>query len=372
MFPSLRVLVLWAVAFGNAGCLFSRMVYYNTPSLSATTYFDQRTVEASTTPSPIPRTEAALHFRLTAFERTLYQTFDELLETNDTRAFLVVQDDRILYERYFGGINEQTALPAFSITKSFAALLVGCAVDDKIFDSAQDRVAKYVPDLDAKVGYRNVTIDQLLRMTSGIDFEEESTAGAMFYYSKDLPQRTYSYDVKWPPGTHYLYGSVNIQILWDALHRHLGGQSVSRYFQKRVWEPMGAVTEASWALDSSASGVEKFFAGLSATARDQARLGLLFLHQGVLNDRNIVSASWVRESVRPDPVAGVVKTSDGLVRRGKYQWFLTLDGEAYFAKGYHGQYIFVIPRKCLVFVRFGEGYGRYNWPTFFLRLAQDL
>ena len=75
------------------------------------------------------------------------------------------------------------------------------------------------------------------------------------------------------------------------------------------------------------------------------------------------------ESIAPDPIAGVVHTKDGDVRRGKYQWFLTLDGRAYFAKGYRGQYVFVVPQKKMVFVRFGEGYGDVDWPALFLRIA---
>ena len=137
-----------------------------------------------------------------------------------------------------------------------------------------------------------------------------------------------------------------------------------------MWGPLGAEHPAAWALDSADSGVEKFFGGFSATARDQARLGLLFLHGGTLNGHRVVSPSWADASVAPDPVAGVVQTADGLVRRGKYQWFLTLDGRAYFAKGYHGQYVFVVPSKNMVFARFGEGYGEVDWMSLFMRLAE--
>jgi len=86
----------------------------------------------------------------------------------------------------------------------------------------------------------------------------------------------------------------------------------------------------------------------------------------------IVPESWVRESLTPDPIAGVVEIADGCVRRGRYQWFLTLDQRAYFAKGYRGQYIFVIPEKRAVFVRFGESYGDVAWPELFFELAQRL
>jgi CubicO group peptidase (beta-lactamase class C family) len=258
------------------------------------------------------------------------------------------------------------------MSKTFAAVLVGCAVDDGLIGAVEQSVADYVPELRARDHYADVTIDQLLRMTSGIDFDEESTAGAALYYSTDLRHRIYGYDVKWPPGQHYLYGSVSTQILWDVLDRRLGDETVTQYFAERLWSPLGAEQPAAWSLDSASSGVEKLFGGFSATARDHARLGLLFLHGGALNGQVIVPASWVARSLEPDPVAGLVHTADGYVRRGHYQWFLTRDGRSYFAKGYNGQYVFVVPDRRAVFVRFGEGYGDVDWTALFSRLADEL
>jgi CubicO group peptidase (beta-lactamase class C family) len=163
-----------------------------------------------------------------------------------------------------------------------------------------------------------------------------------------------------------------MQLLWDMMNRRLGGKSVTQYFEERVWEGLGAESAAAWSLDSASSGIEKLFGGFSATTRDHARIGLLFLHGGVMNGREVVSPEWIRESLTPDPIAGVVRTTDGSVRRGKYQWFLTLDGRSYFAKGYRGQYVFVIPDKRAVFVRFGDEYGDVDWPALFVRIADSL
>jgi CubicO group peptidase (beta-lactamase class C family) len=147
---------------------------------------------------------------------------------------------------------------------------------------------------------------------------------------------------------------------------------VSHYFEQQVWGPLGAEMPASWSLDSASSGIEKFFGGFNATLRDYARLGLLFLHGGTLAGRPILPLAWVARALSPDPVAGLVHTTDGWVRRGKYQWFLTRDGRGYFAKGYRGQYLFVAPEEHVVFVRFGEAYGDVNWTELFLRLAEEL
>ena len=352
-----------------SSCIYMRMFYYNTPSLDAPTYFESRTVRASTGSTPMKKRAVEAKPPMTDDERAKYGAFDALLEKNDTRAFIAIRDDEIVYERYFGDVTAKTPLPGFSISKTFAALLVGCAVDDGLVSSLDDSVVAYIPELSKKTGYDAVTLDEMLRMTSGIDFDEESPSSAKLYYCTDLRQRIYQYPVKWTPGQHYLYGSVSIQLLWDVLHRRLGERTVSQYFEKRVWQPLGAEHAAAWSLDSEESGVEKLFGGFNATARDHARLGLLYLHGGTLDGHTIVSQSWIDASLTADPVAGVVHITDGDVKRGKYQWFHTLDGRAYFAKGYRGQYVFVVPDRHMVFVRFGVGYGDVGWPALFLRMA---
>ena len=363
--------LLIGVALACNSCLFARMVYYNKPSLTIVRDFDNRSVRPSSAPLPLAHSEEEAQFPLTSTERAKYGSLEALLGAHETRAFLAIVEDKLVYERYFGGVSCHTLLPGFSMSKTFAAALIGRAVSQGLLESLDRPVTEYIPELALEPGYRAVTLEQLLRMTSGIDFNEESLAGAKFYYSTDLRDQMYSYDVERPPGSHYLYGSVNIQLLWDVLHRRLSGETVAHYFERAIWQPLGAEQPASWSLDSESSGIEKFFGGFNATARDQARLGLLFLHGGSLNGREILPRTWVERALTPDPVAGWVHTSDGWVRRAMYQWFLTRDGRAYFAKGYHGQYVFVVPARHALFVRFGEGYGGLDWPALFLRLADS-
>jgi CubicO group peptidase (beta-lactamase class C family) len=372
--PGLVSLLVVAIlgVLGNAGCVYTRIVYFNYPTLTAPRLFDSRPVGASPRPAPLDSREADSVFRLTPADAPKYRSFDDFLERNHTVAFVAIHEDRVVYERYFDGVSATTLLPDFSISKTVAALLVGCAISDGLLDSVDRPLVSYVPELRSRRGYGDITIDELLRMTAGIDFNEESVEGAALYYTTDLRPYIYGYDVKWPPGTHYLYGSLSTQILWDLLHRRLGGRTVTRYFEERLWGPLGAERGASWSLDSASSGIEKLFAGFNATARDHARFGLLFLHGGFLGGRRILPEAFVRQSLAPDPVAGTVHGSDGWVRRGKYQWFLTLDGRAYFAKGYNGQYVFVVPATQTVFVRFGKGYGEVDWPSLFLRLSDAL
>ena len=353
-------------------CVFARIFYFNIPTLAAPTYFDERPVRASSRPLPWARRPEEAAFPMRRSRKASYPTFDALVSGNATKALLVLHHDAIVYERYFGAVTAETPLPCFSMTKTFAAVLVGCAVSDGLISSVGQHLVDFVPALASRRGYRDITLEHLLRMDSGIDFDEESVAGAMLYYTTDLRSSTYIYDVKWRPGEHYQYGSINGQLLWQVLHERLGEENVARYFESRLWDTLGAEAPAAWALDSADDGVEKFAAGLSATARDLARLGVLFQHGGTMGEHRVVAEQWVKDSLAEDEVAGVVHTTDGAVRRGRYQWFLTLDGRAYFAKGYNGQYIFVDRARDVVVVRFGEGYGDVDWTTLFEQMADSL
>jgi CubicO group peptidase (beta-lactamase class C family) len=198
-----------ALSLSCTSCLLARMVYFNAPSLAAPTYFEERSVRASSRPVPFARWPAQASFEGVA--RAAFDgrsSFDDLVADNDTRALVVLQHGAIVYERYFGGVTAGTLLPAFSMSKTFAAVLLGAAQRDGLVASVDERLVDFVPALAARPGYRDITIEHLLRMTSGIDFEEESVSGGVLYYTADLRARTLAYDVRWPPGRHYQYGSI--------------------------------------------------------------------------------------------------------------------------------------------------------------------
>ncbi len=361
-----------AFALPCSSCVYARAFYFNIPSLAAANYFDHREVAASSHPLPFERRREQVAFPMRQSRKATYPTFEDLVEKNDTRALLVLHHDVLVYERYFGDVTAETRLPCFSMSKTFAAVLMGCALQDGLFATVDQHLVDFVPALADRPGYSEITLDHLLRMTSGIDFEEESVAGAVLYYTTDLRSWTHTFDVTSPPGQHYQYGSINVQLLWEVLQPRLAQRTLASYFQERIWKALGAEWPATWDLDSAESGVEKLSGGLSATVSDFARLGVLFQHHGRFADKAVVSEQWVKQTLADDPVAGVVHTTDGAVRRGRYQWFWTLDGRCYFAKGYNGQYIFVDRDRDVVVTRFGEGYGEVDWTALFAAMAASL
>jgi CubicO group peptidase (beta-lactamase class C family) len=102
-------------------------------------------------------------------------TFDGFLRESETLGFVVLDDDRLVYERYFGGADRQTRQTSFSVAKSFLSTLVGIAIDEGLIDSVGDPVTKYLPELaERDTRFERIKLRHLLTMSSGIRYEEHS------------------------------------------------------------------------------------------------------------------------------------------------------------------------------------------------------
>jgi CubicO group peptidase (beta-lactamase class C family) len=302
------------------------------------------------------------------------QAFDEFLRGTDTLAFLVVDEDRLVYERYFGGADRQARQTSFSVAKSFVSTLVGIAIDEGSIGSVTDPVTEYLPELaERDPRFERITLRDLLSMSSGLRYEEQSLPlpwgdDVDTYYGTDLRDLALSAtQIVRPPGQEWLYNNYNPLLLGLVLERATG-MSVSDYMATRLWQPLGAEAAATWNQDSESSGFEKLESGLNATPVDFARFGQLFLHEGQWNGTRIVSQDWVR-------VATAAETSaDPAVH---YQYFWWIDTERpgrFFALGNFGQYVYVAPDAGSVIVRNGRDWGVDNdtWLTVFREVADQL
>jgi CubicO group peptidase (beta-lactamase class C family) len=299
---------------------------------------------------------------------------DDVLRGTDTRAFVVVHAGRVVYERYDGGSGPKTLETSFSVAKSFVAALVGIAIDEGRIGSVDDPVTRYVPELAARdQRFTRITLRHLLTMSSGLRYEESTFPSprgddTTTYYGVDLRtdalERT---EIQQAPGQKWHYNNYNPLLLGLVLERATG-MSVSGFMASRLWQPLGASSDASWSLDSKRSGFEKMESGLNATALDYARFGLLFLHGGQWNGRRIVSREWVRDATR-------VQTATDFPNRYGYFWWV--DGkrpDRFYAFGNYGQYIYVDPRADVVVVRLGSDWGFNNerWLASFRAIADQL
>jgi CubicO group peptidase (beta-lactamase class C family) len=304
-------------------------------------------------------------------------SLERYLQASGTTAFLVVHDDKLLYERYFNGYDQRSVNTSFSMAKSFASSLVGIAIDEGHIKSVEEPITNYLPELLKKdKRFKSITIRNLLTMSSGIKYEEGATLpwseqadDTKTYYSTDLRELALNSQIEGKAGQYFEYNNYNPLLVGIILERATG-MHVARYLQQKLWKPMGMEANGSWSLDSKKDGFEKMESGVNARTRDFARFGMLFAKEGNWRGKQLISRGWVEESTRPD-------TSMDPSQDYQYFWWVnTPNGKNHFsAQGNYGQYIYVAPEKDLVIVRLGKeegekGYG--YWTDLFDELSTKL
>jgi CubicO group peptidase (beta-lactamase class C family) len=284
---------------------------------------------------------------------------DDLVEATSTTALLVLRDDELLLERYAHGGAADRRHTSFSVAKSYLSTLVGIALERGDIGSLDDPVTEYVPELaERDRRFAAVPLRSLLTMSSGLVYEEAGlpwSDDATTYYAPDLRAEAVSAEVEGPPGERWHYNNFNPLLMGLVLERATG-TSVSDYMARHLWQPMGAEADASWSLDSDASGFEKLESGVNAVPRDYARFGYLFAHEGRVGDRQVVDAGWVREATARD-------TSADPAAHYQYWWWVDTEREGrFYARGNHGQFVYVDPATDVVVVRLGREDGDVPWP----------
>lgn len=351
-----------------ASCQFGRMVIYNVADIRDYKKFPSRPLVKSDTPFMFyqPKQKAKAPKTIT-LEDGKTMDFEDYLAKNKTVAFLIIQDDTIQYEHYFNGYNRQSIVTSFSMAKSFTSILIGCALEEGLIHSIDDPVTQYIPEL-KKSGFDEVTIRNLLQMTSGLKYSEQYfnpfSEVAKFYYGRHLEKDVLKLKLKDKPEAGFNYKSGNTEILGLILQRVLKGKSITQYFQEKVWTPLHMEYDASWSLDRK-NGLEKTFCCVNARAVDFAKIGRLYLKQGDWQGQEIVSPDWVKQSTEVD-------TSHGSAWFYQYQWWLPSQSGDFYADGLLGQFIYVNPAKKLIIVRLGKDVGKgLDWPELFVGLATE-
>jgi CubicO group peptidase (beta-lactamase class C family) len=277
----------------------------------------------------------------------------------------------ILFERYYAGYSESTPSLSFSMAKSFLSLLIGIAIDEGYIESIHARVTDFVPEL-AVNGYDQVTVKHLLQMTSGMRYLENDNPFGIhprFYYTQRLEYEILRLKLKEQPGLRFQYKTGENALLALILTRALGEMTITEYTQERIWTPLGMEYDGAWSIDHAGNGLEKSGCCLTATARDFAKIGRLYLHNGSWNGKQIVPSSWVEQSTAVD-------TSEGSVWNYQYQWWLASEGDGdFYASGHLGQYLYVNPHEQLIIVRLGTSKGNLDseeWVELFRCIAKEV
>ncbi|MBR3590392.1 MAG: serine hydrolase [Alistipes sp.] len=213
-------------------------------------------------------------------------------------AAIVVQNDTILFEHYSGGWNRDSQSCIFSVTKTITSLLCGIALKHGYIKSLSDPVTDYIPELkDADPTFAELKIEYLLDMTAGLKFNENYSWNpfskmAKLYFGNNTLKVLKSLKFINTPGENFSYDSATTAILGLVIERATG-QSYAQYLSEKVWQPLGMERDALIGLDSKKHHTAKSFAGLTTNVRDLAKIGKLFLNNGVYNGVQIVDSTFV-------------------------------------------------------------------------------
>jgi CubicO group peptidase (beta-lactamase class C family) len=276
------------------------------------------------------------------------------LEDFKSLAFLVIKNDSILYEEYWdeGAIGSITN--SFSMAKTFVSVLVGIAIGEGKIKNEDQAVGDFIPEFKAGENAK-LTVKHLLTMSSGIDFDEDYVSPfaypAKAYYGTDIRALTMKYKLVETPGKVFKYLSGNTELLAFVLEKATG-KSISEYASEKLWIPLGASKSAFWSLDRE-NGVEKAYCCFNSNARDFARIGALYMHNGNWFGKQIVPENYVQQSIIP---AELVDEENKPNNRYGYSWWM-LDYKGmhiFYARGILGQYIVAIPDKKILMVRLGH------------------
>jgi hypothetical protein len=282
----------------------------------------------------------------------------DYLTRSATTALLVARDGRIVFEEYYLGTKESDRRISWSVAKSFVSALVGIALAEGRIKSVMDPVTDYAPELKGS-GYEGVPLKHVLQMSSGVKFNEDymdfnsdinrmgrilALGGALDKFASEIVSERGS-------GTRRQYVSMDTHVIGMVLKRAVG-MGLADYLAEKLWSKLGPEDDAIWLTDDH--GMEFALGGLNMRTRDYARLGLLYLQQGMWNGEQVVPADWVRASVTPDaPHLQPGENPLSNTRLGyAYQWWIpeNPDGE-FMALGIYGQFIYVNTEAGLVIVK---------------------
>jgi CubicO group peptidase (beta-lactamase class C family) len=280
---------------------------------------------------------------------------DRYMSEQRTAGLVIIQDGKVRLEKYGIDFDAEGRWTSFSVAKSFTSTLVGAAIKDGFIRSIDDKVSDYIPDLKGSV-YDDVSIRQLLTMTSGVawneDYEDKNSDVARFNEHRAEPgvDATVSYMRRLgreaPAGTKWVYktGETNLigVLVSSATHKKL-----SDYLSEKIWAPFGMEQDASWLLGSTDHEISGCC--IQASTRDFARFGLFMLGGAVVNGKAVLPDDWIAAATTRQADIGFPGKGYG------YQWW-TYDDGSFAAQGIFGQGIFIDPKRKLVIA------SNSNWP----------
>lgn len=323
-------------------------IRYLFPNIDDHQIFENREVKAG---NPIPWQMAADYMQY-----TLEQPERDTLEHYQSIAYLIIQNDSIIYEEYWDGYDPNSLSNSFSAAKSIVGLLIGIAIDEGLIAGLEQAVGDFIPEYKTPPN-NQLKIKHLLTMSSGLNWNESYanpfSMTTKAYYGEDVNQLVLNLKVIETPGKEFNYKSGNTQLL-SLIVKKATGKSLSAYATEKLWTPLGAENDALWSLDKK-GGNEKAYCCFNSNARDFARLGKLILNKGKINRKQLVSAKYIEESISPAIHLMDHEDKNPVDFYGYQWWILHHQGDTIpYARGIYGQYIFALKNQNAIVVRLGH------------------
>lgn len=301
-----------------------------------------------------------------------------------TKAVVVVKGGRVIAERYAPGYGIDSPIIGWSMTKSVTNALLGILVrEHRISMMGPAPIAAWADPKDPR---HAITLDNLLRMSSGLDIGQSLTASAsdafdpsaqMVFVERDMAGFAEKAPLKFAPGSDWNYTNGNTLILSRVIRDQTGGTAASTlaFAHHELFDKLGMhhVT-----LEFDATGTPIGSSHMLASARDWARFGLLYLNDGIVGSQRILPEGWVDYSASLTPhsdaygYAAGFWTNRGDSGGGRYRIAHGMPADAFMARGAYGQYVVIVPSLDLVVVRLGMSFERRNDLDSVARLIADV
>lgn len=299
---------------------------------------------AETAPSkPIALGDSATRARLEPIAKALV---DDRTYNGHPFAFMALHKGKVVAERYDKGISPETKLLSWSMAKSFTSALTGVMAGDGLVDiNAPVDIAEWQND-----GRKNITLNNLLQMQSGLEWDEDygarSDVNLMLHREQDMGLYALSKPLAYEPGTHWYYSSGTTNIVMRYLRSRFSSDEVFLdYIRTRLFAPLG-IRNAVFEQDMSGTPVGSSY--IYVTAADYARFGQMYLDDGCVDSLRVLPQGWAEYTATP--------ASDSKGRYGAFFWLNQgkdlpdVPQDMFYCNGHDGQRVFIVPSKELVVV----------------------
>jgi CubicO group peptidase (beta-lactamase class C family) len=289
-------------------------------------------------------------------------TLSEYLTLTQTKAFLILQNDTLVYEKYFDGYSRSSIHCTFSVSKSITSLIAGAAFAQIPDINLNAPITTFIPELVNKHPYfQKLSMNDLFEMKSGLsysifrDWSDVFCDNNMIYYTSNQKKYISNANFKFIPGKKRQYKSYDpILIAWIV--ENITNKKISDFFSDAVWKKIGAEYDAYWSVDQK-NGLIKASSSFHCSAVDLAKIGLIYLNEGKLQAAQIIPTSWIKNTVGAATMRNKPAVLDTWWQPSQsfFWWFSTIEPVGdFYADGYKGQFLYVNPNTKTVIVKFSD------------------